>query len=539
MSVAVLVVPSIRGLGPLCHSSRFSLRMKLSRRKWSYFFNTISSEYQSTLSTFYNICWGTSEFYQAFLEAQDDKQDIHISEWEFGKKFHGDLDKKEIFSQKRVARYQYGRDPDTMGYSLGKPVVDCTQKQFLRREGKDRVVLVFTLEMNGEVMSDCFVVHIRAVATRMKVDPSSSNGNDLMSTAIGVDFGVFCEFTKQTLLAKTIRKITRDATRESLMTLVLQAKEACGALEEHDEESGLPYLCSGVTQSAEAEESTTCRPFRLFHDCIPRPPRASQNVLDDVDLTRVEIDSKLHEISQIKRRGIQDLNSALTELSTDFEHVVNALNQTIQRAQRKENEWIEAQVASTIPPDKTKKVDLFSFHFVPRSDMIHFLRRIQPVQFHQNDPAHPDNILTKMTISLYELSGGTPSDFHALFYEEGKDFLHSLLESHRFEQISIGQLEKPRGSQSFIESWSGETFIARRSLSGRLQIGSEVNQIHQTQYLRMEGFDKFVLAIHGWTTGEVRNEMTRDAVVLYRFLFLILCCDDSGSVFSLRLTCDG
>jgi hypothetical protein len=175
-----------------------------------------------TMSDFYTTCWSEGEFYKEWLE-RDGKHDIVVGDWEIDNVdgFVGTWD-QETYSQRRVVTYMYDREPGTLGYSLGKPVVLCTQTQYFdRRHDNDRSVIALTVAMDGEVCADAFIVHIRGVATRLA---GTEDGLQL-------DFGAFCQFTKQVLLASQIRNITKDATTEMLLVLVDQVKAACNATE--------------------------------------------------------------------------------------------------------------------------------------------------------------------------------------------------------------------------------------------------------------------------------------------------------------------
>mmetsp|Transcript_46871 Transcript_46871/g.69700 ORF Transcript_46871/g.69700 Transcript_46871/m.69700 type:complete len:383 (-) Transcript_46871:37-1185(-) len=189
-----------------------------------------------TINSLYDACWSGSTFYHDWL-TEDEKDDIEVGPWQVGS-FQNDFD-KEVYSQKRVVTYSYTRDPHTLGYNLGKPVVHVTQTHFYRcndgddggKQGTTRSILAIQMKMEGEVGSDSFVVHIRGVATNASSTTNGAPTNSLPSSepaALLLDFGVGIVFTKPSLLKNQIRSIVQGATRQSMGDLFHAIVEACG-----------------------------------------------------------------------------------------------------------------------------------------------------------------------------------------------------------------------------------------------------------------------------------------------------------------------
>ena len=63
------------------------------------------------LPTFYETCWGeSSTVYREWIEEQGDKEDILLSDWDFG--HHLNPWDQKAYGQKRTITYQYSRDPE-------------------------------------------------------------------------------------------------------------------------------------------------------------------------------------------------------------------------------------------------------------------------------------------------------------------------------------------------------------------------------------------------------------------------------------------
>ena len=105
------------------------------------------------------------------------------------------------------------------------------------------------MSMEGEVMSDCFEVQIRGVATALprqnthnETQHASSSSPLLLSNNkncdVQIDFGVFCVFTKQTLIARKVRQITTEETQKSMDSLFGKMSRSCGCDDSRETLSG-------------------------------------------------------------------------------------------------------------------------------------------------------------------------------------------------------------------------------------------------------------------------------------------------------------
>jgi len=265
----------------------------------------------------------------------------------------GDWD-GERYTHRRVVRYRYRRDPNTLGYGLGDPVVDVTQTQYYRAEKKktarrrsdedgddgglpaddgddgeqDRSVLSITMEMVGEPFADSFRVQIRGVATRCRRSYSNEEEEDEAATAaastaeskrkssvVQLEFGVFVYFTRQVLLKGQIRQVTVEATRHSISSLFDHMLVYSGAspLQPKDNRtirsslaslaaSLLPNRMSAIEDEMGEEDGITgdgtasgidCNPFSWLRFCNPKIIHGELSFLDDIDRVLYDIDHLL------------------------------------------------------------------------------------------------------------------------------------------------------------------------------------------------------------------------------------------------------
>ena len=240
----------------------------------------------------YEACWtdgNSGGFYGKWLTNFDGKENVNVQNWErrdpqgskdHCKSFINDWD-KEVYQQRRSVTSTYNRDPHTMGYSLGKPVVKVQQVQYYREVASlselvqdydrmkensetfqeipaDRSIFAMIMTMDGEPFSDRFRIHIRGVATR-------TESNDLT-----LDFGVFCEFTSNSktyfgggagMFAGQIYDIAVKETKRSLEELFEHIKIACGAQEVDRLQISTLTTYNDLDEEGSEEDDSACRPW--------------------------------------------------------------------------------------------------------------------------------------------------------------------------------------------------------------------------------------------------------------------------------------
>ena len=170
-----------------------------------------------TLDQIYDACWSDkTDFYERWATLHDHKDNVVVHPWERGIFPHA-FDQHN-FSQKRTVTYFYTRDPHTLGYNLGDPVVYVTQTHYYQTsDNHQRSILAMTVEMKGEVYADHFCVHIRGVATQ---------SSDRVS--ILLDFGVAVEYLTPTpfFMKRQVTSLAQTATHETIRNLYQHMRQA-------------------------------------------------------------------------------------------------------------------------------------------------------------------------------------------------------------------------------------------------------------------------------------------------------------------------
>lgn len=425
------------------------------------------------IQEFYDTCWKDAGFFESWLE-QDGKLDISVGAWEHGD-FVGAWD-GEPYPQKRLVTYMYKRDPGTMGYALGKPEVVVRSTHYCRTIDNDRSIITMTLNCDGEVLSDCFQVQIRGVATR------------LGESDIVINFAVFVVFTKTSLIAGKIRDGCRSATHESMLDLFQHIKTALGASE-------VPRQALGVVEDEDDgdTESMVCDRFWPFCRNPPVP-----TFMDDIDQEmhrlRRTLDLVLHlPASEDDDKAIQIVSYELAVVHVTLDNLLSPPNATNMQEQAGETA-------------KTKKIVFLPFlramygQFRPTRLMV--LLSSKPSKAAAQYP-----ILEHMTVFISEEAAGTVQDAYNVL--RARQFHTSCLEE-RSKDVHVGNWEpEPSGDGRFVEPWSAEEFDLKRKVSytheltARDLIDHSANMytVTHTHYLRMEGEDKLVFNILIETQG--------------------------------------
>lgn len=268
-------------------------------------------------------CWSEGEFYKRWLE-NDGTHDIVVGGWEIDG-FVGPWRDKEAYSQKRVVTYIYDRNPGTPGYSMGKPQVLCTQTQYFgRQHNDDRSMIALTLSTDGEVIADAILVHIRGVATQLV---GTKEG------ALQLDFGVFCQFTRQVLLACQTKNITNDATVDMLLTLYEQVKEECHATEDTQvSDVAVNNDCVGKNsdETSPSRDNQNCNPCPWLHFCNSHM-KQDEAFMDDIDHIIWQIKQKFGKVLKIKPGNAVPLETEITKTEDEFKLMLEALDGIMNR----------------------------------------------------------------------------------------------------------------------------------------------------------------------------------------------------------------
>lgn len=508
----------------------------------------------------YECCWsegnGTDndEFYGPWC-VEDGKLDVNVGDWEFannGNMFVGDWDKEE-YSQKRVVTYRYLRDPNTMGYKMGKPEVLVTQIHYYQNQGDDRSVLSMTVEMDGEVFSDSFKIQIRGVATRV-------GNND-----IAIDFGVFVVFQKQVLIAGKIREISIDETAKTMLDLFGRMKNACGAeeaqreaMEEEDiEAESTPDTCDFLFKQSP----------RLFSFCFPFLFR-EKVFKDDIDQVSYEIQEKLRVVLALPA-GDSDVDYEQRFVHSEFAVIQDALDRIISRELAapvpNKDQADVAPTESSYNPLKRATAIFNRWHLmVPTSSLTAPNTRgwikLAPTNKEATESPPPDDVFKAMNVFLSKTYKGSVEYFYELISSETQLYGPWLAESAK-TNIKIGDWERSPVGDSFLEDWSKENFTQRRTISFQYNIppkvvdelakegipSTRVASVTQAHYCRLEGNEKCVFSFNSKTQGlpfsdcfriQVRWVVTRvnnDEICIKIGMFVVMI---KKTVFSRKISAE-
>lgn len=166
-----------------------------------------------SLQDYYEVAWSEgvdcdkSPMYQPFLESMD-KNNVVVSPWETAGGYKGEWCGGTYASQRTVT-FQF------MKQTIGMTLVNVKHTQRCQRVNDDRCIVQMTLEMKGFPYADCFVVHVRHVATRVG------------ECDLKIEIGMHVQFLKSCLFEKKIRTNTGAETAKAQQTLLNRTVEGC------------------------------------------------------------------------------------------------------------------------------------------------------------------------------------------------------------------------------------------------------------------------------------------------------------------------
>jgi hypothetical protein len=140
------------------------------------------------------------------------KNNVKVQPWESkeegGEGYKGEWC-GETYDQQRIVTF------DFMKKTIGETLVSVQHTQRCRRIDNDQCIVHMTLDMNGFPYSDCFVVEVRHVASRV-------GENDIL-----VEIGLFVRFLKSCMFEGKIRTNTTAETTKLQMDLLALTIEGC------------------------------------------------------------------------------------------------------------------------------------------------------------------------------------------------------------------------------------------------------------------------------------------------------------------------
>lgn len=166
-----------------------------------------------SLQDYYEVAWSEgvdcdkSPMYQPFLESMD-KNNVVVSPWETAGGYKGEWC-GETYASQRTVTFQF------MKQTIGMTLVNVKHTQRCQRVNDDRCIVQMTLEMKGFPYADCFVVHVRHVATRVG------------ECDLKIEIGMHVQFLKSCLFEKKIRTNTGAETAKAQQTLLNRTVEGC------------------------------------------------------------------------------------------------------------------------------------------------------------------------------------------------------------------------------------------------------------------------------------------------------------------------
>jgi hypothetical protein len=211
-----------------------------------------------SIQDYYEVAWSEGHdcdkepVYGPFLTSCG-KNNVKVQPWESKEEGYKGEWCGETYDQQRIVTF------DFMKKTIGETLVSVQHTQRCRRIDNDRCIVHMTLDMNGFPYSDCFVVEVRHVASRV-------GENDIL-----VEIGLFVRFLKSCMFEGKIRTNTTAETTKlqmDLLTLTIEgckpyAKEVAENDEEEDEEEE-----EDEDESAEEESKDIICDLPLFRFLI-------------------------------------------------------------------------------------------------------------------------------------------------------------------------------------------------------------------------------------------------------------------------------
>ncbi|KAL7451375.1 hypothetical protein ACHAWC_003206 [Mediolabrus comicus] len=173
-----------------------------------------------SIQDYYEVAWSEGHdcdkepVYGPFLTSCG-KNNVKVQPWE-SKEEEGEGYKGEwcgeTYDQQRIVTF------DFMKKTIGETLVSVQHTQRCRRIDNDQCIVHMTLDMNGFPYSDCFVVEVRHVASRV-------GENDIL-----VEIGLFVRFLKSCMFEGKIRTNTTAETTKLQMDLLALTIEGCAKI---------------------------------------------------------------------------------------------------------------------------------------------------------------------------------------------------------------------------------------------------------------------------------------------------------------------
>lgn len=167
-----------------------------------------------SIQDYYEVAWSEGHdcdkepVYGPFLTSCG-KNNVKVQPWESKEEGYKGEWCGETYDQQRIVTF------DFMKKTIGETLVSVQHTQRCRRIDNDRCIVHMTLDMNGFPYSDCFVVEVRHVASRV-------GENDIL-----VEIGLFVRFLKSCMFEGKIRTNTTAETTKLQMDLLALTIEGC------------------------------------------------------------------------------------------------------------------------------------------------------------------------------------------------------------------------------------------------------------------------------------------------------------------------
>ena len=213
-----------------------------------------------SIQDYYEVAWSEGQdcdkepVYAPFLTSCG-KNNVKVEPWESNEDggYKGEWC-GETYDQQRIVTF------DFMKKTIGETLVSVQHTQRCRRIDNDRCIVHMTLDMNGFPFSDCFVVEVRHVASRV-------GENDIL-----VEIGLFVRFLKSCMFESKIRTNTTAETTKLQMDLLALIIKGCKPyakeVAENDKEDDDDDEEEDEDESAEEESKDIICDLPLFRFLI-------------------------------------------------------------------------------------------------------------------------------------------------------------------------------------------------------------------------------------------------------------------------------
>jgi hypothetical protein len=467
-----------------------------------------------SVNDFYEIFWsegiGTDKapFYGPWLN-ECGKTDIKVDDWTVAKDeeqgFVGEWDKEEVYSQTREVTFRFERTS-----RLAPGIVDVKHTQYLRVEGNDRCVVSTMVKVDGVPFSDSFQVHNRWVATRV-------GERDL-----SIKVGMFVYFVKQVLVAGQIRAGATKETTDAQLNLFIRMKKVCGSKEvvvlEETERGPID-----VFTKHSASMLSFCPPFFQF----------KTKYTDDIDRAIHEVEEKMATVRTLPNRvGLAENEENRKYILSEFSTVQEALDNILIRNMGLESSIVRKQTDSVADDGVSRLINAFASPFERIYEKYirnsrfpvgqgSALRRLSPHRYKQptdqeegsfESPSADETLKAMNVIITKILDDASVKDFFNVCLSEGQGtdnepFYGPWLTRSGKTDVQVGDWNIAEDGQTFVGEWDKEHYSRKRELSCKferssfLAQGPSIASVKQTQYCRVEGYNKCVFATTIETEG--------------------------------------